>query len=144
MKALFLDINGVLNTVFDKTIRRSAVNLVNSITDRTGAQLVLTTFNRVGNDMEQVCRNWGLTGVIAGCTPVHVAKPQQLLRGVLKQVQQARQGEIKHWLETNPVERYVVIDDIVDVGMHQSRLVCVNAFNGLKDSDASKAIALFQ
>lgn len=123
MKVIFLDIDGVLNSrrtavalgdfgrpshldrgecpLFDPI----AVRLLQILTERSGAVIVWTSTWRIGKDPQLLADafakhyNWQGAKVI-GSTPVRHGK---------------RGDEIKEWLERNPVENYVILDDDSDM-----------------------------
>lgn len=82
MKVLFLDIDGVLNCRYTRLgegsdtlktagglVSKSRIELLNTITDKTGAVLVLSSTWRHDDGIKLTLKNAGITGDIIGTTP---------------------------------------------------------------------------
>lgn len=129
MKIIFLDVDGVINSVRSMlALRRKddgyrhhfidpiAVALINRLTDVTGANLVISSTHRkhipdpLGTGrclvaMQKYFDNFGITGKVIGYTPCDP-------RG-------HRGNEIREWLAENTdrlkISEYVIIDDDSDM-----------------------------
>lgn len=143
MKALFLDVDGVLNSK-DWFTRRGdrqpehgdpgsfgylaarqldpvAVRLMNDVVERTGCTVVLSSSWRI-NGLErskEVLRLAGATFELFDATP----DCAQLGPGSLY-VARERGGEINEWLEGHPeVTRFAIVDDSDDMGPLANHLI---------------------
>jgi hypothetical protein len=157
-KIIFLDIDGVLNhqlwyeeirgpgktretpsdDALDYFCPRS-VDMLNGLTDRTGAEIVLSSSHRVGKSNEECIeylRRGGITGKVLGRTPRLWF--QSDMEGYNYSV--PRGCEIKAWLETNKgilgakmeEVRYVIFDDDSDMMYWQrENYFRVDAYCGL-------------
>ena len=145
MKVIFLDVDGVLNTVF--TTRRilwftfvdtRKLLRLRDIVERTGAQIILTS-------------TWRITG-----TPIHkecLNRLEQEFRRVRCPVWvdatphfpgRKRQVEIYSWLQQHSeVENFVILDDLEEeLRWYKDHLVLTNKFDGLNKERAELAIKM--
>lgn len=139
MKVLFLDIDGVLNSVrtcvayggyphkldqpaFDKV----AIKLLQRLCDSAGVSVVLSSAWRITHDFRDVARAFDL--------PIIDRTPSIGLRG----------EEIAAWLSVHPeVESYAIVDDDGDMLPEQlSRFVQTSGHEGLSWSDYENLCAL--
>ena len=128
MKVIFLDIDGVLNNDIYfhnekidlpyplSEFSPSAVDLLNKLTDSTGAKLVISSDWRKDNTLEglkNIFSRVGITGEIIGKTPI--------LRGNRLYGETVRGDEINVWLvETHhKIEKYIILDDNNDMCQEQ-------------------------
>jgi|SRR5678816_3661186 hypothetical protein len=106
MKLIFLDIDGVICTSAPgrKTIlpSRSCIEILNQITDATGAKIVLASGRRFNPGIEATLAEWGVRGEVLGRTPI-----------VGSGLGGNRAKEIEAWLAecTEPVEAIAILDD---------------------------------
>ena len=149
MKAVFLDVDGVLNYigcpfkigsiyfVDDKKLK-----LLKQLIDRTGAKVVLSSTWRIGwfdlnNDapdsmnardfitLERKCHEHGIA--FMSMTPI---------------LQAPRGEEIVAWLHRwkgQPVESFVILDDDNDMQPYMDKLVQTDATRGLTQEDIDRA-----
>jgi hypothetical protein len=147
MKVIFLDIDGVLNSLrsairygnFDH-FSREAVKALNILTDATGAKLVISSTWRIARkDYIDVLRANGVMGEIIGATPNLSHDQNGVCVGVI------RGFEIKVWLEDHPdVEDFIILDDDNDMGELLNHLVQTNPDVGLTFDDAKRAIGIMR
>ncbi|HYG66320.1 MAG TPA: HAD domain-containing protein [Anaeromyxobacteraceae bacterium] len=157
MKVVFLDIDGVLNSerFFAEAqparwgighIDPGAVGRVQELARRTGAKIVISSAWRHAYpvaDLRVILRVAGLEAPIVGATP-------DLDDGGAEG--RVRAAEITAWLEGNalraehgraePVEAYVVLDDLEDFGPLEPRVVRTRFADGLLDEHVERAVAL--
>lgn len=147
MKVIFLDFDGVL--VNRESLRAasgreaqadsSCVRALNTITDATGAQIVVSSTWRIGMklpDLRGLLKSWGATGIVLARTP-HMGF--SIRRG----------SEIKAWIDMyessrEPVESFVILDDDSDMDALGVFLVQTKFDSGLTDSDAEQAIEMLK
>lgn len=138
MKAIFLDMDGVLVTMrshlaakedgFMRHIDLVGCKLLERLCRETGAKIVLSSTWRLHFDkpaMSMILCNGGFSRV-----PWHEQwrTPQLLNR--------PRGHEIASWLEDNPVEKFVIIDDDPDMTEAQKPFfVQTNGNNGILYDD---------
>jgi len=160
MKVVFLDIDGVLNSLnfvrdfdnrcaeagevlgFQHQIDHQAVLRLNRILINTRAVVVVSSSWRRIVDLDElirILRNYGFEGTIVGTTPdlSHLDRADRpIWRG----------DEIAHWLEHSPraVQSFVILDDNNDMGELSHRLVLTDDRVGLTDEDALRAMALLE
>lgn len=159
MRVLFLDFDGVLNSdpflrAESKRARRrekgkrkandprtaidpAAVAMVNTILERTGAKVVISSSWRVPYSLDEI-RGFlyarGFDGVVIDATPVIAGVP--------------RGEEIAFWLhargERMGVETFAILDDCTDMGRVQDRLIQTTWERGLEPEHVERAIAMLE
>jgi hypothetical protein len=128
---IFLDIDGVCN-------RNTSINIIdiqnmiwlNLLLGRTNASVVIISSYRVTQsikNLQDLMGKYGFKGKIIDFTP---------------ELDGCRGDEIQQWLDNNPVDRYVILDDRNTMPNHQDDLVLVNRNYGLSKSDVDKAIKI--
>ena len=139
MKIIFLDVDGVLNSLQDGNSVRlrtdSHLKLLKQIVDATGAKIVLSSSWRIGptkarNNLLKRLEEYGLQ--IMDSTPV--------LSGA-----SSRGDEIRQWLTESKyeIESFVILDIEDDMGEFTAKnLVQTNTAVGLQEKDASKCISM--
>lgn len=156
MKIIFLDIDGVLNSniyinslhgnfnCVDKVyqIDPKAVELLNKITDATGAFIVVSSTWRIGfihnrAGLRGLLIKANITGKMLDITPVNNA-----IRG----------DQIAEWLRDHKdlnknrldkeIKSFIILDDNSDMGKLKKRLVQTDHWYGLQDSHVEKAIRM--
>jgi hypothetical protein len=147
VKVVFLDIDGVLNSHdwFNVTDTRrdspeypeshfdpKPVSLLNEITDRTGAVIVVSSTWRLGrsvSELRELLKSVGVTGYVTDKTP-HLGGP--------------RGHDIYTWLQrpTGHVEAYVILDDDSDMDPLARRHVKTTFDHGLTREHAERAVAM--
>ncbi len=113
--------------------RKEAVAHLNMITEATGAKLVISSSWRIGsrrkNQLPLHFKLEGVRGEVIGMTP---------------SLDGSRGSEIQAWLDENPVEKFVIIDDDSDMDDLIHFLVQVDSGmeNGLTETQALEAIRI--
>jgi hypothetical protein len=157
MKIIFLDIDGVIcnreqwrsRVQFEGlslcNFDQESVKLLNQLTDKTGAEIVISSTWRRGSEEDFTSlmfwfRNQGVTGRIMDRTPVDNSDNAQ------------RGDEIKQWLNANfgRVDAFVVLDDDSDMRGVEDHFVQTlirvederMLEEGLKQIHVDKAIAI--
>ena len=148
MKIIFLDMDGVINPMNEyyehleatkgefglgadrlRYVNPRCSALLNEITDKTGAKLVLSSCWRVGRDLDELQAEFirkGITGELIGKTPRTGER-----RGV----------EIQYWLDDNPeVSQFIILDDDSDMEHLMSHLVRTDTEEGLTRKETDEAI----
>lgn len=146
MKVLFLDIDGVLNSVdfSQKQVRRSLLadtsqidpvacakikNLVKAVPD---LKIVISSTWRKLFSLEELTKELeakGIPSVIISATPVI----HNTIRG----------EEIKDWLKDHPeVSKFAIVDDDADMGELLPYLIQTDVQVGITDEDVLKIIKL--
>ena len=134
MKVIFLDIDGVLNSIQDKfswTIETDIHFIrLKRIVEKTGAQIVLSSSWRMGNSGRDIVhkRLQQFSMDFIDVTPIFNG--------------QHRGREIADWLSRHEVESFVILDDEGDMDELVNHLVKTDMNIGLQDGDVDKAINL--
>jgi len=139
MNIIFLDIDGVLRTnnsdqywsevtgkpiphsIFDRFFDKQSVSILNEIVHYTSAKVVVTSTWRVQHTLDElkhIFKIRGFNGEILDKTSIIGNRGE----------------EIQEWLDTHPVNKYVVIDDnIKDILIHinQKRVIQCDPTIGL-------------
>lgn len=152
MKILFLDVDGVLNSLlFFRTRPRSdylsddrldlqAIERLNRITDETGAKIVVSSTWRLpyvwNNQLAMLIvalQKTGIKGEIIGMTPDH-------------QTQYGRGGEIQDWMNNCglQIDSFVILDDDSDMDHLTNHLVQTKFVDGLQDNHVEAAIKILK
>lgn len=142
MNVIFLDIDGVLRTdasdrhwsevtgqpipksVFDRLFSNRSISILNEIIYYTGAKVVITSTWRVQNTLEELIEKFKIRGFRG-----HIIGKTNIIGN--------RGEEIQEWLDTNSVNKYVVIDDSVkDILLHinPKRVIKIESNIGLIES----------
>lgn len=137
MVIVFLDFDGVLNTrssVHDGVhLESDKVVILNKICKIIKAKIVISSSWRIIYTLDEIrllLERTGLKGTdVIGVTPVS----EDDFRG----------DEIKTWLENNPVDRYVIIDD-TDAFHHYQKKVHIQCdpYVGLTEKNAYDAVKI--
>ncbi len=167
MKVIFLDIDGVLNNaknflhavlkVSGDLVQRGqfdpdCVRALNSITEQSGANLVLASTWRLGmpfKTMRKILRQQGVGGNLVDYTPYLTEPIPGIDRfptedGSYQPVRQLTRGkEIQAWLDgVEQVDNFVILDDDSDMDHLQDHLVRTVFEEGLRLEHVEKALAL--
>lgn len=154
MKAIFIGIDGILNT-WPGEMDPEKVERLNVITRATGAVVVVYSHHRYLGDMDHTLKR---AGVEATVEPASTGKITSLGRGgwcVMPNNYDAwaagmpsrveRAVAIQRWLDEHPtVERFAIVSAMGDLGHFTGRpeVVSVNRHVGLTDEDVARAVAL--
>jgi hypothetical protein len=140
MKILFLDIDGVLNTLLPHEshgpFSKAACAHVNALLAKVpDLQIVMSSaWRRHGiNACKQILQEQGIDGTrVVGMT-----SPQKEV-GIMD-----REKEIMDWLALNPnVSNYVIVDDYFAMPLLQDRFVKTNSYVGFTEADKKKALKI--
>jgi len=144
MKVIFLDFDGVIMPGYDRTFTGGFDPLtivhLNNIIEKTDAHIVISSSYRHACTMESL-KQWleeeGVKGVVLGRTPFAM----DIVRR--SGYRSARESEISSWLENwkgEPVEKFVILDDIDEFHVLKDALVQTDKWAGLTGDDAIKAV----
>lgn len=134
MRALFLDIDGVLNHGdTDTYFETEKIEILNKILSETNASLVVTSTWRIGatpQEMDELLASQGvLPGRVIGVTPY---------------LDDQREEEIYEWLHTwsdrYGIEKIAILDDRSDLGQLVETLIKTNKTTGLTEQEANLVI----
>ena len=155
MKVVFLDFDGVLNHAKhfddlrtgrviadclddDESFDKVAVERVNVIVERTGADVVVSSSWRCMFELSDICdilKRHGFRGRVIGATPRLHRTPDGEAR--------VRGHEIQSWLDEHPdVEAFVILDDDSDMAHLIPKLVKTSFETGLQDEHVERAIRM--
>lgn len=142
MKVIFLDIDGVLINMryaSRNTADPLCVDILNKITDRTGAKIVVSSsWKHYGlPKITLILKQWGVTGDIIGITPNS---------GMAQRIYDIGEWLADYYDETgSSPESIVIIDDEKDACIGFAVwCVLVSDINGLTYSDQERAIAILE
>jgi len=150
VKVLFLDIDGVLNSMntfrgLPKNGRReridpACIERLDRIIDATGTRVVVSSTWRFGGleYLHEVFAAFGLRNVhaVIDITP-------RVIDGLGSVASNARGREIGAWLSQRPdVKVFAIVDDDADMDPFLRRLVQTSFETGMTDEHASQLIAL--
>lgn len=157
-RVIFLDIDGVLNVSrqgrdkFGSLFHTHFVRNLKYIIQKTEAKIVISSSWRF-NGLEEMQRMWierKLPGEVIGITPFTAIYEAPDNASFMERCE--RGCEIKEWLNANPVDSYVILDDDNDMlKSQQDRFVrCSNNFDckdhisgyGLTKNMTDKAIKI--
>jgi len=148
MKIIFLDIDGVLNSlpflkkkaeeykdgVWDSNnldmIDPLAVNLLNQLVQDTGANIVVSSSWRIGYTVVY------LQNILMASGLEH---PERIIGTTSSQTHKDRGFEISLWLQQVSVDSFVVLDDDSDMTGVMDNLVQTSLDKGLTQQDIDKA-----
>lgn len=141
VKIIFLDIDGVLNTIRtakilgDHFIDESCVALVAHIVKEANAKIVLSSNWRIDEDDKKIVEK-ALSPhdlEIFDCTPVIEHPPNESFV--------FRSKEIQSWLDNNAVQKFVVLDDDPRADLQEGSFFQVDETIGLTMEITERAIA---
>ncbi|MCR4319771.1 MAG: HAD domain-containing protein [Candidatus Brocadiaceae bacterium] len=148
MKIIFLDIDGVLvnrESLIKQSGRHAkghpdCVMAFNKIIEATKANVVISSVWRSFGvqKMRILLREWGVKSSVIDCTP----QLESMVNGLY--ISPSRGAEIQAWLDKNPCDDFIIIDDDRDMIHLMPRLIQTKFEIGLTMQDADKAIELFQ
>ncbi len=166
MKVVFLDIDGVLNTMrkdvekkamYSLPTRRGtihpypldceAIKHLNTATEATGAKIVISSNWRYAfssrEDLKTLAdylKFCGMTGEVIGRTPMPHEMDESLI------VESIPRGmEIQHWIDRNSrgnwiVDGFVIVDDNQDMAFLMHKLVITDPIVGITEANAKAMI----
>lgn len=130
IKLIFLDIDGVLNTLWTPIVDNmnplikwdpEKVYMIREIVNITGADVVLSSTWRKYKDIATILFDMGLLDIVIGKTPV------------IHGIDVKRGHEIQMFIDNmkEPVDEFVIIDDDEDMEHLMNKLVHINYLTGL-------------
>jgi hypothetical protein len=153
MKIIFLDIDGVLNSESEDyegklwRLSEPAISRVNTIAERTGARIVLTSDWRRYHGLQrcgEVLRAHGLDANIVDATP-NLESPRTVHEEDFEPTayfERLRRSEIDAWMQLHDVHAFVVIDDLAVFAREHPNMILTDATTGLTEDDAARSIAV--
>ena len=143
MKVIFLDFDGVLNSLRSPAegvnLVPEKLKLLKRLVDATGASIVLSTSWR---------EHWGPDGDATGAVMDQMFHDHGLqIDDKTPTLPQGREAEIKAWLDQHPqVNNFVVLDDrLLAAEYLQGHFVKVSSyFGGLAEVDVYEAIRILE
>jgi hypothetical protein len=149
MKIVFLDFDGVLNSLSDvafsgasNCFQAAFIGRLNAIVQASGAKVVVSSTWRVHHSIDELrglLRVSGFEGEIIGCTPVFSYEHAQGLSdiGVI------RCNEIQAWIDAHPVPltSFVILDDL-DLAPLSAYQIKTDMEVGLCDIHVAEALAV--
>ena len=154
MKIIFLDIDGVLNSIEAMVKRHEAkgkaalywtdpilVERLNKLIKDTWAYVVVcSSWRKLRNqdEMTELLKKNGIECTMIGCTPNNAPRSAGNGHGY-------RGDEIKAWFKENcesmnfKIDKFIIIDDGSDFKPYMDHLVQTNWNKGLQDVDCEKA-----
>ena len=143
MKIIFLDIDGVLNTVnnwggrpIEKRFSPECITALNRITEYTGAKIVISSSwrNIMGyHKLSDLLHSVGIKGEIIGKTPLVKLSGGPRGEEIEKFLYEYRESEFD-------VSSFAILDDNTDMGPLSSHLVWCDSETGLTEGLANAAI----
>lgn len=143
MKIIFLDIDGVLNTIsnwggrlIEKRFTPACINALNRITEYTGAKIVISSSwkNIMGyQELSDLLHFVGIKGEIIGKTPLVKLSGGRRGEEIERFLYEYRKSEFD-------VSSFVILDDNTDMGDLMEHLVWCSPETGLTKGLADIAI----
>lgn len=140
MKVIFLDFDGVLNSMDDMGnyvhLNNSKVLLLQDLVKQTDAEIVISSTWRRGNTLEELKRALWWTGLRSAHKVFDITDSNGKLRG----------EEIQRWLDKHPeVTKYVILDDDGDMLESQkNNFVHVSIMHGFNRVYLNKALEILK
>ena len=136
MKIIFLDMDGVVNNPREgrgRTLSTKAVELLNKLTEISGANIVISS-------------SWRFTAplivIIDKLKEYGFRYPERVIGCTALLENRCRGDEIKLWLKQVPVESFVILDDVDDMGNLLPHLVKTDHVLLMQEHDVDKAIQI--
>jgi hypothetical protein len=134
---IFLDFDGVLTNQHTdwKTFDPECVKHLKRIIDETNADIVISSswrLNMTTYGLQKLFEPYELQDKVIGTIP-------ELEEGVFM-----RGKEIKKWLDNNPTDNFVILDDDDDMEPLKHKWVQTNFEVGLTEEGATKAIEMLK
>jgi len=136
MKIIFLDMDGVVNNPREgrgRTLSAKAVELLNKLTEISGANIVISS-------------SWRFTAplivIIDKLKEYGFRYPERVIGCTALLENRCRGDEIKLWLKQVPVESFVILDDVDDMGNLFPHLVKTDHVLLMQEHDVDKAIQI--
>lgn len=140
---IFLDFDGVLNSAISwenykkNHLAPEHINILNQITDLTNSRIVISSSWRYGTSLTSLramLKRKGVKAKVIGKTPE--------LRSDQWQDLVSRGQEIQVWLDDNPHDRFIILDDGDDMGHLTPYLIQTDHKTGLTKEHIEPAVRL--
>ena len=134
MKIIFLDIDGVLNSINDKFSQtletQSHLSLLGELVKKTNAKIVLSSSWRGIPSLRKLVEN-------------KMKEINAEIIGATRSLPGTRGSEIKDWMKDKDIESFVILDDDKDMDeMTKTNLVLTDSNKGLQKEDIEKALKI--
>jgi len=134
MKVIFLDIDGVLNSINDKFSQtletQSHLDLLGELVKKTNAKIVLSSSWRGIPSLRKLVEN-----------KMKLINTEVI--GATRSLPGTRGSEIKDWMKDKDIESFVIIDDDKDMDeLTETNLVLTDSNKGLQKEDIEKALKI--
>ena len=134
MKVIFLDIDGVLNSINDKFSQtletQSHLSLLGELVKKTNAKIVLSSSWRGIPSLRKLVEN-------------KMKSINTEVIGATRSLPGTRGSEIKDWMKDKDIESFVILDDDKDMDeMTETNLVLTDSNKGLQKEDIEKALKI--
>jgi len=131
---VFLDVDGVLNTVGSNDFNRECIENLNILMAATNAEIVVSSSWRIFHDLEDLSALLAGAGVEAPIKDVTVVSNCHMC---------VRGCEIQDWIHDGHVTNYVIIDDSTDMLWTQrNNFVQIDPHVGLTAKDVRLCIEI--
>lgn len=149
MKIVFLDFDGVLNSMADFAFKTTSqvfdahyIARLNAIVHQSGAKVVVSSSWRVNHSLEELRKLLqlsGFEGELIGRTPVLSYEHAQ----GLCDIGEIRSQEIQAWMDAHPmpIASFVVLDDL-ELAPLAAYQVLTDMNEGLRDDHVNVALAI--
>ncbi len=149
MKIVFLDFDGVLNSMADFAFKTTStlfdaayIARLNAIVGQSGAKVVISSSWRVRHSVDELrtlLHSAGFKGDVIGSTPIFQYDTAQ----GLCDIGEIRSAEIKAWMDAHPVPiaSFVVLDDL-ELSPLAAHQVLTDMIEGLRDHHIEQALAI--
>lgn len=149
MKIVFLDFDGVLNSMADFNFKTTSslfdapyIARLNAIVVQSGAKVVISSSWRVNHSLDELRKLLhaaGFQGDVIDCTPIF---QYDTVQG-LCDIGEIRSAEIRAWMDAHPVPiaSFVVLDDL-ELSPLAEYQVLTDMVEGLRDHHIEQALAI--
>lgn len=143
-KIIFLDIDGVLNTIrtaimepegLANSLEPDNIEVLNEIVRETGAAIVISSSWRLDCSLAELREGFAAAGAV-----IDIIDMTPDLDGA------PRGHEVAAWIaaQPEPLSHYVILDDDHDMPDHPGKLVKISAWTGLHDDHVPRVLALLE
>ena len=134
MKAIFLDIDGVLNVDSDRTISPEKVKLLSSLIKKTNAEVILSSSWRYGwNDPTQNTEGKRVYNT------KKILKDNEIIIEKTIDLPLTKDIQISNYLKEYKPSNFVVLDDET---VETPNFIHINGNVGLTEADCEKAVSI--
>ena len=148
MKIVLLDVDGILNNKYTRTVTFDGwcfvddflVARLKRIIDATGAKIVLSSTWRIGWNREDESKNEPFFNQLRDKLKEY---GMEIWDALPLPLQPNRGLAIAEWFESHKdldIESFIILDDWYDMGIYRDHLIWINGNIGLTDEDVVEAI----